>query len=146
MTDEPRLDAQGQMWGLSSLKRATVGQERAEGTAKEVWYWLEKIGQPSFLWNVFPLHPHLPGETQTNRTHTRTERDAAIHFLTQLYTEMHPPLVVALGKDADRILESLNIPHVPVRHPSMGGLTDFRAAMRKLLNSPSNPMAQRSHS
>jgi hypothetical protein len=132
MTDELHLEAQAQMWGISALTRATTGQACGERTAKEVWHWLVKHGRPTFLWNVFPLHPHRPGESHSNRPHTRSERDAAIHLLTWLHGEMRPKCVVALGRDAQQVLATMGIVHVPVRHPSMGGLNDFRSAMVRL--------------
>ena len=122
------------MWGTPPLVRATIGQPCQERTAKEVWHWLEKFQRPAFLWNVFPLHPHQPGKPLSNRVHTNAERDATLHFLRDLHNNLRPRLVVALGRDAQRVLTSLNIQHAPIRHPSMGGLNDFRLAMGRLLS------------
>lgn len=133
ITDELRLEAQAQMWGIPALTRATIGQPCGETTAREVWYWLEKFQRPTFLWNAFPLHPHRLGEPYSNRPHTTAEGEAGVHFLNYLYSEIQPRLVVALGRDAEGVLASLNIPHVYVRHPSMAGLNDFRHAMGNLL-------------
>lgn len=133
MTDDPHVSHHARMWGLAPMARATVGEVRAERTAQEIWTWLGKLGRPAFLWNVFPLHPHLSGTPHSNRLHTRSEREAAIHFLEILNIELRPKVVVAIGKDAQRALDLLGIPHVPVRHPSYGGLTDFRRGMADLI-------------
>jgi uracil-DNA glycosylase len=132
MTDELHLNAQAKMWN-TTVTRATTGKPRGERTASEVWQWMARLKQPTFFWNVFPVHPHRPGDPKTNRPHTRLERDATIHLLRWLVNELRPQCVVALGRDAQRVLNDLGIANVAVRHPSMGGLNDFRNSMARFL-------------
>jgi len=39
---------------------------------------------------------------------------------------LNPDAIVAIGNDAAIGLEKLGLPHVKVRHPSYGGVSDFR--------------------
>jgi hypothetical protein len=132
MTDEPRLEAQARMWKIGPLSRATHGPAVSEGTAKEVWIWLEACKRRVFLWNVFPWHPHEPGVSSSNRLHSRRERDSGVEFLHWLCKELSPKRVVAIGRDAAKCLTALGTEHEPVRHPARGGLPDFREGMGRL--------------
>lgn len=134
MTDDPHLADHARMWKLPPMERATIGAMRGERTAQEVWTWLAKLGRPTFLWNVFPLHPYESGTPHSNRLHTRLERQSGIHFLQRLHLELRPRVVVAVGRDAQRALEQLGIPCIPVRHPSYGGLSDFRREVANLID------------
>ena len=133
MTDDLHLAEHASMWRLPPMARATNGQPQGERTAREIWSWLPRLGSPAFLWNVFPLHPHRADTPHSNRLHTRSERDAAIHFLSCLYLELKPRTVVAIGQDAQRALTVMGIPFVPLRHPSYGGLTEFRLGIADLI-------------
>ena len=86
---------------------------------------LERIDEPIFLWNVFPLHPHEKGEPMSNRRHTSKERKTCAHFLHALISMLKPEKVVAIGGDAHKAAGDLGISTVKVRHPSYGGQNDF---------------------
>lgn len=130
LTDEAHLTAHSDLYGWLPLRRATRGPEVAEATARVVWRMIEEIRRPIFLWNVFPLHPHAPSSPLSNRCHSRVEREGAEHLILSLVRALRPRLVVAIGRDAERCLSSLNVPALAVRHPSYGGQRDFETVLR----------------
>jgi len=134
MTDEPHLAAHGRLFGIDGLGRSTRGPQIAERTATTIWNTLSDIDRPVFLWNVFPLHPHLPGDRRTNRLHTRIERTATRPFLLRLLDVLRPTQLVAIGRDAQAALADLGIGMdvQQVRHPSYGGQTEFESTARAL--------------
>lgn len=129
LTDEMHLRVAGELFGGISLERATKGPAVAERTAAVVWRVLQAIREPVVLWNVFPFHPHLPDDPQSNRCHTRAERQATWPLLQQLIEMIRPKQIVAIGRDAHASVMQLGIPCVPVRHPSYGGQSDFVAGL-----------------
>lgn len=125
LTDEVHLDAHGRLLGVNGLDRSTKGPAVAERTATVIWRMLMSIGQPVFLWNVFPLHPHEPGRPMSNRCHTKAERVACKHIMIQLLDLLAPDAVLAIGRDAESALADLGIVAAKVRHPSYGGQAEF---------------------
>jgi len=132
LTDEIHLDDFSQVFGGLSLSRATKGPPVAERTAAIIWQVLNKIEQPVFLWNIFPLHPFEPGEPMTNRCHTRAERYACQDLLFELLEMLRPNRIVAIGRDAQKALSDLEIDSHPIRHPSYGGQKEFISGMKAL--------------
>lgn len=125
LTDEVHLSCHADLFGTAPLDRATKGPPVAERTATIVWRMLKLIEQPIFLWNVFPFHPHVPGEPLTNRCHTRAERKACRPILQSLMDALQPKHIIAIGRDAQSALLDLEIGATAVRHPSYGGQADF---------------------
>lgn len=125
LTDEVHLSHHARLLGTRPLSRATHGQMVAERTATTIWQMLVRIGKPVFLWNIFPLHPHEPGDPMSNRCHTKAERLACRHVLDCLMDLLEPEFVLAIGRDSQAALGELGIKAEPVRHPSYGGRTDF---------------------
>ncbi|MDA7984041.1 MAG: uracil-DNA glycosylase [Alphaproteobacteria bacterium] len=134
LTDDAHLDHHArQFGGLPKLRRATREPEPpVERTATVVWQTLGAIRRPVFLWNVFPFHPHEPGNEMSNRCHTRSERNACRHLLTDLLDALKPGRVVAIGRDAHRSLEDLHIDATYVRHPSYGGQAEFISGLESI--------------
>ena len=126
LTDDVHAQTHAERWKLS-IERPTKGKEIAEQTAAVVWRVLSQIKASVFLWNVFPLHPHEPGNPFSNRSHNARERRAGEEFLSQLISLLRPPLLVAVGNDATRTARRLSDRHrvIQVRHPSYGGQTEF---------------------
>ena len=139
LTDEIHLDYAGALMGGIALDRATQGPVVAERTAAVVWRVLGTIGVPAVLWNVFPLHPHGPDDPFSNRCHTRAERDATAPLLHGLIALVKPKQIVAIGRDAQLALDGLDVPIIPVRHPSYGGQTDFIAGLYDLYGARETP-------
>src|SRR5687767_8967013 len=90
LTDEVHLHAHAKLYGSLALARATRGPVVAERTAAVIWQVLRAIERQVFLWNVFPLHPHAPGDPLSNRCHTRSERDACRPLLVWLLDALRP--------------------------------------------------------
>ncbi|MBY3483448.1 uracil-DNA glycosylase [Rhizobium laguerreae] len=137
LTDEAHLTDHSVLYGDLPLVRATKGPALAERTASVIWQTLNRIQRPVFLWNVFPLHPHEPGEPQSNRCHTRGERNACRPLLSWLLDVLDPRVVVAVGRDAQLALADLGIDAMQVRHPSYGGQSDFISGIEGLYDLPS---------
>lgn len=133
LTDDLHMQAHARRWGMTVV-RPTLGQPVAERTAAVIWKVLDEIGPPVFLWNVFPLHPHEPGDPFSNRAHNSRERNAGEELLSMLCGMLRPRRVVAVGNDAAislrRVVTNLDI--VQVRHPSYGGQTEFQKQVRAL--------------
>lgn len=129
MTDEAHLDAHADLLGTPPLARSTNGPVMAERTATVIWQMLNAIGQPVFLWNVFPLHPHAAGDPMSNRCHKRSERMACRHIMVGLIHLLSPSRVLAIGRDAQLALDDLGVTAEKVRHPSYGGQAEFVAGV-----------------
>ena len=125
LTDEIHLDAYSTLFRGLPVERATKGPPVGERTANTIWRMLARIGEPVFLWNVFPLHPHEPDDPMTNRCHTAKERSASNWVLHALIDLLGPEKMVAIGGDAHRAVESMGIDSIHVRHPSYGGQNVF---------------------
>jgi hypothetical protein len=127
LTDDVHLHCHSELFHIQPLARATSGPAVSERTAAVVWRILRSVGRPVFLWNIFPLHPHEPGEPMSNRRHTRVERDTCAPLLLWLLKALNPKEVVAIGRDSQAALASLGVHAITVRHPSFGGQTQFAA-------------------
>jgi hypothetical protein len=126
LTDDVHLTVHATRWKVS-VERATTGSMIAERTAAVIWSMLARVSAHVFLWNVFPLHPHEPGEPFTNRAHRQCERAIGEEILAQLIIMLRPRRLVAIGNDAAKAANRLAglTEVVQVRHPSYGGQSDF---------------------
>jgi hypothetical protein len=136
LTDEIHLGSHAALLGTRPLTRATKGPVMAERTAAIVWQMLRAIDHPIFLWNVFPLHPHSPGEPMSNRCHTRGERVASRPLLVWLLQVLRPQMVVAIGRDAQEALTDIGVTATAVRHPSYGGRAEFISSLAEIYDLP----------
>ena len=132
LTDEVHLRACARLMRSEPLLRSTTGPVVAERTAAVVWRSLTAIDQPVMLWNVFPLHPHGPGDPLSNRCHSRVERETCQPFLVRLLDALAPNAVIAIGRDAETTLAELKVGATTVRHPSYGGQLEFLEGLEKL--------------
>ncbi len=139
LTDDLHVQAHAERWELS-FDRPTRGEVVAERTAAVIWRVLSRINVSVFLWNVFPLHPHEPGNPFSNRSHNSCERRTGEEFLSQLILLLKPCRLVAIGNDAAqtarRLCDQRRV--IEVRHPSYGGQTQFLAQMSELYDLPGN--------
>ena len=144
-TDDVHIHEYAARWGIV-IKRPTKGGVVAERTAAVIWSVLSQVEVSVFLWNVFPLHPHEPGNPFSNRSHDSLERRTGEEFLSQLILLLKPHRLVAIGNDAARTARRLRYRYrvFQVRHPSYGGQTQFLAQMCKLYNLQSD-LFQTSH-
>ena len=132
-TDDVHIHQYARRWGIST-RQPTSGDTYAERTATMVWRVLSRIALPVFLWNVFPLHPHEPGNPFSNRLHSNVERKAGVQLLAHVIDLLEPRRLIAIGNDAARVVSNLcaecDVEHV--RHPSYGGQALFVSKMCEL--------------
>ncbi len=136
LTDEVHLESYSTLFSGLPVVKATKGPAVAERTAAVIWSMLLRVGEPVFLWNVFPLHPHQPDEPMSNRCHTKRERDACDRFLHEVLALLQPDTVVSIGGDAHRTVEELGVESIQVRHPSYGGQNTFIAQIEDVYALP----------
>ena len=132
-TDDVHIQAHAKRWSIVAGS-PTRGKPVAERTAAVIWRVLSQVSEPVFLWNVFPLHPHEPGNPFSNRSHNSRERRAGEELLSQLIALLRPRRLVAIGNDAGQTAPRLCGRHkvIQVRHPSHGGQTRFLTQMNEL--------------
>lgn len=107
----------------------------AEPAATVVWGALQSIGiaDQTVLWNAFAWHPHKPDVILSNRAPTRQELQAGSEILHRVVKMFDSAAVIAVGRVAEKTLHNLGVDfHAAVRHPSMGGATEFRRGMESL--------------
>jgi len=136
LTDEAHLDAAQIALKSAPLRKATTGPVVAERTAAVVWNVLARLPTVPVLWNAFPLHPHAPGETMTNRSHSASERRITAWTIDTLVKKLEPTRLIAVGNDAATALADLNLVFECVRHPSYGGQREFIEGMERLHGLP----------
>lgn len=129
LVDETSLDDYALSIEVAGLKKATVGPIMRERTATEIHLARARVSRKLFFWNVFPFHPHEAGKPQSNRMHTRKERDVGLAFLTSVLALLPVGRVVTIGNDATHALESADVTCYSVRHPSYGGQKEFHRQM-----------------
>ena len=134
-----RLMLEGHIPGINLKDRRLSTRERpwSEPSAAIVWKALHELGiaNQTILWNAYPWHPHKNGTLHSNRTPTAAERAAGIPILLALFSAFPQAHVLAVGRQSQTTLERLGVTATPLRHPSMGGATLFRAGMRRTLKS-----------
>jgi hypothetical protein len=137
LTDDVHLTIHATRWNIS-IERATTGSMVAERTAAVIWSMLVRVPVAVFLWNVFPLHPHEPGDPFSNRSHRPHERAVGEALLAELVGMLRPRRLVAIGNDAAKVAFRLAAltEAVQVRHPSYGGQSDFVRQIRRLYDLP----------
>lgn len=84
------------------------------------------------LWNIFPFHPYKEGRLLSNRTPTGAELAAGLGYAQQLLGLVPGLEIVAIGRKAAATLAGAGLACAPVRHPSMGGASLFKAAVGRL--------------
>jgi hypothetical protein len=133
LTDDVHLSVHATRWNVT-VERATTGSMVAERTAAVIWSMLAPVTASVFLWNVFPLHPHEPGDPFTNRSHSAKERELGETILAELILILKPRRLVCIGNDATKAASHLaGLTQVEqVRHPSYGGQSDFIKQIRGL--------------
>jgi uracil-DNA glycosylase len=108
-----------------------------EPSAKIVWEALYKLGieKRTILWNALPMHPHEKGNEQSNRTPTSAEIEIGKPALQMLVAAFPSAKVVAVGKKAEGLLDSMGIVSAAtVRHPARGGKTAFARGLKRLVS------------
>ena len=129
LTDEGRLNLFAKLYPGSLPEKATKGPVVAERTATEIWNILSRLEIPPLLWNVFPFHPHEPNAPMTNRRFTNAELSNVSELNHELVSWLKIKKIICIGQDAAAYTKSLGLEVECVRHPSYGGIKDFREGM-----------------
>lgn len=132
LTDERHLPAMSQIYPGTESLRTTVGPEVAERTAAEIWAVLALLDKPPLLWNVFPFHPHDSGDPFTNRKFTSRELREVDDLNATLIKWLGIRRIVSIGQDAASYAAKFGVEVSSVRHPSYGGVTEFREGISRL--------------
>lgn len=132
LTDEQHLPVMSQIYPGTDSLRTTVGPAVAERTAAEIWAVLSLLDKPPLLWNVFPLHPHDAGEPFTNRKFTNKELREVDDLNASLIRWLGIRRIVSIGQDAASYAAKFGVEVQSVRHPSYGGVTEFREGISRL--------------
>lgn len=138
LTDEFHLSKKASMFGGIDLRRTTVGPAIKERTASTIWNMVERIGEPIFMWNAFPFHPHLPDDPMSNRCHKTRERKQTSWVLDSILELVKPTRVFSIGGDAKRCLATIGVETTAFRHPSYGGQSEFIAQVSEAYDLPSS--------
>jgi len=109
----------------------TAGTQ-SEQTATIIWNYLsERPAVPAF-WNIFPFHPHTPGNLGGNRTPTAEEAQFGHGILNRVAEILAPKRILAIGKLPYNTLLRFKHPLLKgyIRHPAHGGKAGFIAGMK----------------
>ena len=136
-TSERQLLA-GEIPRISRMSYRLTSRARpySESSATIVWRALHNLGieKHTILWNALQMHPHEPGNEQSNRTPKSSEIRIGKPALQMLVREFPSAKVVAVGKKAERSLNAMGIPAAQVRHPAYGGATKFAQGLELLVS------------
>ena len=132
-----RLLLEGKIPRISPPSQRLTNREPpySEPAATVVWNALRDLGieKSTILWNAVQMHPHKPDNKRSNRPPTSAELEFGKPALRMLANKFPSAKVVAVGKKAKRLLDSMGIVSVAVRHPSYGGATAFRRELESLV-------------
>lgn len=131
LTDEAHLPTVAKIFPGCHLEKATRGEVVAERTATEIWSALTAVPEAPFLWNVFPLHPHEHDMPMTNRKFSRFELQQVEAASDLLISGLGIKRIIAIGQDAARYAARYCPNIVAIRHPSYGGVSDFRRGVEE---------------
>jgi hypothetical protein len=132
LTDESHLLQFAARYPGSAPKKATRGPLVAERTATEIWAAICALPLPPLLWNVFPFHPHEQDDEMTNRRFTAHELKLVDALNRELVSWLKIRRIVCIGQDAAKYASSFGVDVECIRHPSYGGISDFRAGIERL--------------
>jgi hypothetical protein len=107
----------------------------SEPSATTIWSALHELGiaGDTVLWNAFPWHPFKSGQRQSNRTPKPQERTLGLPVLGALLAAFPGVVLGAVGRHAQHSMADCGRDAFALRHPSMGGVTAFRAGLRQLV-------------
>jgi hypothetical protein len=91
-----------------------------------------QLDKPPLLWNVFPFHPHESGDPFTNRRFTARELTYVDELNSALISWLGIRRIISIGQDAASYAEKFGVEVACVRHPSYGGVKDFRRGIGQL--------------
>lgn len=131
LTDELHLSEMARLYPGCNPKQATRSGALAERTAAEIWAAIRSVKSTPLLWNVFPFHPHNPDNPFSNRRFTSHELHKADEFNNELIAWMNIKRIIAIGQDAAHYAMRFGVQVLVVRHPSYGGIREFREGIHQ---------------
>lgn len=140
LTDEARLPMFAAYYAGFAPSKATKGPSVAERTAAEIWAVLAHLERPPLLWNVFPFHPHDRDDPMTNRRFVAHELAEVTDLNRTLITWLGIRRIVCIGQDATAYAATFGVEVECVRHPSYGGVTEFRQGMQRIYGEEMKPI------
>lgn len=140
LTDEYHLSELAKRYPGCQSRQATRGPAVAERTAAEIWAVLRVVETPPLLWNVFPFHPHEPDNPFSNRRFTARELGQVDELNSALIAWLQIRQIVAIGQDAAQYAQRFDVKVIAIRHPSYGGIREFREGMQKLYKLPDSAL------
>ena len=84
------------------------------------------------LWNVFPFHPHERGNPLSNRRFRSRELAHVDELNASLIGGLRVKRIISIGQDAAVYARRFGVQIEVVRHPSYGGVADFRRGVAQL--------------
>lgn len=110
---------------FTGKKSSLINKPYKENTATIFWEIMRDYYPRFFVWNCIPLHPHEKGNILSNREPTKNEILSYSKNLNDILDLLDCDIILSLGKCAQKSLNNLNIKNDYVRHPSMGGKSEF---------------------
>lgn len=132
LTDESHLRDMMECYPGASINKATTGPIVAERTATEIWAAIRAVPVPPLLWNVFPFHPHDADQQFTNRKFTSRELAVVDELNRALIKWLGIRTIVGIGQDAAKYASDFGVSVECIRHPSYGGVRDFREGVERV--------------
>ena len=111
-----------------------------ENSATIVWERLDSIPveRLPLMWNIYPFHPssvgseHSEAVERPNRKPTNAECQVGGNILRMLLNCFEIKQIYAIGRTAETILMN-DFPNIKyIRHPSMGGINEFRKGFNEI--------------
>ncbi|MGT2430923.1 hypothetical protein ACU4HD_23740 [Cupriavidus basilensis] len=102
---------------------------------------MARLDRRPLLWNVFPFHPHETDDPLTNRKFSAKELAAVSELNHALFKWLGIRRIICIGQDAASYAKSFGISIECVRHPSYGGVADFRRGMAEIYGDSLAPAA-----
>lgn len=132
-----RLVLEGGIPGLAAEHRRLTKRRRpfSEPSATIVWKTLRQLGieEQTLLWNAVQLHPHRPGEPNSNRTPSAAELALGAPAMRLLIEAFPAARVVAIGRKSEALLKNIGVNvAAQVRHPANGGAAAFAIGLSNL--------------
>lgn len=138
LRDNCRHNVHGQQHGYRLLHQET--KRKKEPSATIVWRVLDELPEAPMIWSAFPMHPHKPGISSSNRAPNTEELAYGREVLSAVLNEFpNIEKVIAVGNVSEKILQQMGHSPIKVRHPSHGGANKFEEGLKvvyRLINYP----------
>jgi hypothetical protein len=104
-----------------------------EPSASIVWSVVGAVPRGVLLWNALPWHPYRRGQLLSNRRPEIALVDANLSVLERVLAASPRARPIAVGRTAQRALETVGVAAPSVRHPAYGGAHQFRLQLVEIV-------------